>query len=340
MKILITGACGFIGCHSVEKFISLGHEVILLDNQSRPGSEINLQWLKSRHELQVYNIDVRNRSKLNGLVREHSDIDAVVHLAAQVAVTTSVSDPETDFEINAGGTFNLLEAVRKYAKKSPTILFSSSNKVYGGLHDTDVKINNERWEFGNRPDGIDERERLDFHSPYGCSKGAADQYVRDYSRIYDMSTVVLRQSCIYGTRQFGVEDQGWVAWFSIAAALDKEVTIYGDGKQIRDLLWVDDLTDLYALAIDKIDDCRGEVFNVGGGVNNTLSLLELFNWIENRTGKGLEHKLAEERPGDQKVFVANNNKLKSSLGWEPKTPVSSGLEQLYAWIDSNRNLFH
>ena len=236
---------------------------------------------------------------MHALLARHADADAVLHLAGQVAVTTSVADPRADFEINALGTFNVLEAVRTAAGGRPAVLYSSTNKVYGNLEHVRVVERDGRYAYEDRPVGVDEAEPLDFHSPYGCSKGAGDQYVRDYARIYGLKTVVFRQSCIYGTRQFGIEDQGWIAWFCVAAMTGQPFTIFGDGKQIRDTLWVGDLVDAYERALERIDAVSGEVFNVGGGPANTLSLHELVAMLERAFGRQLDpplRRLAARRP--------------------------------------------
>ncbi len=338
MKILITGGCGFIGSHAASYFRAQGHHVVVLDNLSRCGTQDNLAWLKQGGAIDHILADIREWDQVDAAFAEHPDIDVVLHLAAQVAVTTSVTDPVTDFQINATGTFNLLEAARKHLPNIKMFIYSSTNKVYGGLEKAELELKNDRWGLSNRPNGIDEEEMLDFHSPYGCSKGAADQYVRDYSRIYDLPTVVLRQSCIYGTRQFGVEDQGWVAWMTIAAMTNQQITVYGDGKQIRDLLWVEDLVKLYEACMQNPDAVKGEAFNTGGGPGNTLSLLELLDFLAKREGRDLGLKFDDERPGDQKVFVSNNTKLKEALGWEPTTSVMDGLEKLAQWVGEHRDL--
>jgi CDP-paratose 2-epimerase len=263
--------------------------------------------------------------------------DVVHHLAGQVAVTTSVQDPRSDFESNALGTFNVLEAVRA-AKNCPTMLYASTNKVYGGMTDAVIVERGTRYEYRDRPEGIDERQNLDFHSPYGCSKGAGDQYVRDYARIYGLRTVVMRQSCIYGPRQFGMEDQGWVAWFTIAALLGKKITVYGDGKQIRDLLHVDDLFDAWGLAERNIDVAAGQVYNVGGGPRRTLSLLELLAMLTELLGREIPVEFADWRPGDQRVYVSDIRKARDELEWEPKTDVNSGVRRLYQWVVANQDL--
>jgi CDP-paratose 2-epimerase len=260
-------------------------------------------------------------------------------MAAQVAVTTSVTDPRADFEANALGTFNVLEAVRVAARGRPAFLYASTNKVYGGLDHLRVVRRQDRYAYEDLPSGVDELEPLDFHSPYGCSKGASDQYVLDYARIYGMRTVSFRQSCIYGTRQFGVEDQGWVAWFCIAAITGQPLTIYGDGRQVRDVLWVGDLIDCYRRSLERIDEVSGHAFNIGGGPENTLSLQELVEQLERRLGRRLEPAFSDWRPGDQRIFMADIGKAEGLLGWKPKVGVAEGLDRLLAWVEEHRDLF-
>ncbi|MGE3817930.1 MAG: NAD-dependent epimerase/dehydratase family protein [Isosphaeraceae bacterium] len=339
MKWVITGGAGFIGCHAAARFQGQGHQVVVVDNLSRKGADLNLKWLQSQGVHDVVTADVRDADAMNALMARHADADAVLHLAGQVAVTTSVAKPREDFEINALGTLNVLEAVRDAAGGKPAVLYSSTNKVYGNLEHVQVVERDGRYAYEDRPFGVDEREPLDFHSPYGCSKGSGDQYVRDYARIYGLKTVVFRQSCVYGTRQFGIEDQGWVAWFCVAVTTGQPFTIYGDGKQIRDALWIDDLTDLYAVALERIDEASGQVFNVGGGPENTLSLRELVAMLADRFQRPLNPPYAEWRPGDQRVFVADVRKARRVLGWRPKVGVSEGVGRLIDWVRENRGLF-
>jgi CDP-paratose 2-epimerase len=338
MKWIITGAAGFIGSHAAARFLGAGHDVIAVDNLSRPGARHNLEWLRGQGLRSFADVDVRDRQGLHALLRAHRDSDAVLHLASQVAVTTSLREPRMDFEVNALGTFNVLEAVRDAAAGRPAVLYSSTNKVYGGLEHVGTVEEQSSHRFADRPEGIDESEPLDFHSPYGCSKGAGDQYVRDYARVYGLRTAVFRQSCIYGTRQFGVEDQGWLAWFCIAAVLGKPLTIFGDGKQVRDALWVDDLIDLYLVALEKGDLSQGAVFNVGGGPANALSLRELVAWLEEALGRRLPIRYAEARPGDQKVFIASVRKAERELSWRPRVSIREGVTRLLAWVRDNRDM--
>ena len=336
-SILITGGAGFIGVHAAGRFHELGWEVTVLDNLSRQGAPENLAWLQQTWPARFMQADVRDRDAMERIVAELRP-DALLHLAAQVAVTTSVEDPRSDFEANALGTFNMLEAVRR---QSPRTFFinASTNKVYGRMEDLGVVERNGRYEYADLPCGVSEERPLDFHSPYGCSKGVADQYTIDYSRIYGLATVTFRQSCIYGTRQFGVEDQGWVAWFTIASVLGKQITIYGDGKQIRDVLHVGDLVRLYEAAIAHRERVAGQAFNIGGGPANTMSLLELIAQLETILGKKIPLNWSDWRPGDQPVFVCDVSKAAKLLGWRPSIPVPEGVGELIDWTRANRELF-
>lgn len=335
----ITGGAGFIGSNYVSRLLERGEKVTVYDNLSRAGAARNLKWLQETYGEKSFSLvvgDVRDAAQLTASARE---ADVIVHLAGQVAVTTSVVKPREDFEINALGTFNVLEAARLNERK-PIFLYSSTNKVYGGMEDVQVVERGGRWEYESLPFGASESQPLDFHSPYGCSKGTGDQYVRDYYRIYGINSVVLRQSCIYGPRQFGVEDQGWVAWFVIAAVMGRPITIYGDGKQIRDLLHVYDLCDAYDAVIQKIDKVKGEVFNLGGGPENTMSIWTEFGpKLEKLLGKPIPVAWGDWRPGDQKVFVADIRKAEQMLGWKPKFDVDSGVKQLFDWVNANKHLF-
>ena len=335
MRFLITGGAGFIGCNLAYRLMRDGHQVVVVDNVSRRGSDENLRWLTANGKLEFERLDIRDYGKLSHVVGEYAP-DAIIHEAAQVAVTTSVTDPRMDFEINALGTFNVLEALRKLAPEA-ILLFASTNKVYGGLEAVQVEEFDKRYQFSALPRGIPENFPLDFHSPYGCSKGTADQYVRDYSRIYGLRTVVFRQSCIYGPHQFGVEDQGWVAWFAIAAALGIPITIYGDGKQVRDVLYVDDLIDAYLLSIEEIESASGKVYNIGGGCQNALSLLELVNTLGDMVDNRIEISHADWRSGDQRVFICDITKISRELGWKPRTNIETGTSLLLDWVLNNED---
>jgi CDP-paratose 2-epimerase len=337
LKVLITGCAGFIGSHLTNRFLSDGAAVTGLDNLSRKGSILNLQWLKSQFTtgLSFHQVDIRDFNVLAEIFKAEGPFDIVIHEAAQVAVTTSVTDPREDFEINAFGTFNVLEAVRLWSPEA-FFEFASTNKVYGGMNSIKVVERAGRYEYDTVSEGIGEQYNLDFHSPYGCSKGSADQYVRDYSRIYGLRTVVLRQSCIYGTHQFGLEDQGWVAWFVIASILNKELTIYGDGKQIRDLLWIDDLVEAYIQLYRHADTVAGQIYNVGGGTENTLSLLELVKILKDEKVLSDMPQFGNWRPGDQKVFVSNISKICSAADWKPTVSPAEGVKMLLEWTVDNK----
>ncbi len=335
----VTGGAGFIGSNYVKRLLERGEKVTIYDNLSRAGAPRNLAWLQDTFGEKAFRLvvgDVRDPGQLTVSSRE---ADVIVHLAAQVAVTTSVVRPREDFEINAQGTFNVLEAARLNERK-PVVIYASTNKVYGGMEDVQVVERKTRWEYASLPLGCPETQPLDFHSPYGCSKGTGDQYVRDYARIYDLPSVVLRQSCIYGPRQFGVEDQGWVAWMIIAAVTGRPITIYGDGKQIRDVLYVDDLLDAYDAAIGRIDKVRGQVYNLGGGPGNTMSVWTEFGpRLEKLLGAKIPVARSGWRPGDQKVFVADIRKAGQELGWAPGIGVEAGVRRLFEWVSENRALF-
>src|SRR5437879_4776537 len=304
MKVIITGGAGFVGSNAARHYLRRGDEVVLLDDLSRAGADQNLEWLKTQGQITFVRVDVRNAQLIGDVFRAHRDTGLILHLAGQVAVTTSVVNPRADFEGNALGTLNVLEGVRQAGIRA-LLIYSSTNKVYGEMKEVKVTEEERRYAYSDLPCGISEEQNLDFHSPYGCSKGAADQYVRDYHRIYGLQTVVFRQSCIYGSRQFGVEDQGWVAWFTIAARLNRPITVYGNGKQVRDILFIEDLLDAYDAAFSAGAESAGRAYNIGGGPNNVLSLLELLGYIEKRETRRLGYGFSGWRPGDQKIFVSN-----------------------------------
>lgn len=345
MHILITGGAGFIGCNAAKRFLDSGHRVTVLDNLSRRGTSANLAWLKSCGLHDFISCDVRDFNRLQEALRGCDGLSAVLHLAAQVAVTTSVTNPREDFEINALGTFNLLEAVRATGSR-PLVIYASTNKVYGGMEE--VEIGNApgicederegRYYYKDLAEGAAESQLLDFHSPYGCSKGAADQYVRDYTRIYGLPSVVFRQSCIYGPRQFGIEDQGWVAWFVISAVLGRPIRIYGDGKQVRDLLFVEDLIDAYQAAMEAPEKVAGKIYNIGGGAIRSRSILSLIHFLERHLGISVPVSFHDWRPGDQPVYVSDIAKANREIGWAPKTDVEAGVSRLVAWVQANREL--
>lgn len=338
MKTIITGGAGFIGCNAAARSISRGERVVVIDDLSRVGSRANLEWLRTLGEFDFHRVDLRDDRLLAETISRHADVSRVLHLAGQVAVTTSVRDPRADFEVNALGTFNLLECVRTSAADA-VVLYSSTNKVYGGLDHLRVVEEAEQYRYDQAPFGVSEAEPLDFHSPYGCSKGSADQYVRDYHRIYGLRTVVFRQSCIYGRRQFGVEDQGWVAWFAIAAQQRRPITIYGDGKQVRDVLFIDDLLDAYDAAFERSDTSSGRIYNIGGGPANAISLRQLIRHLEVAVGRPLAWSYQDWRPGDQRVFVSDIRRASTDLGWVPAISWVEGVTRLSRWVAENQVLF-
>jgi CDP-paratose 2-epimerase len=336
---LITGGAGFIGSNYADRCITRGDQVVIFDNLSRSGSKLNLEWLQQKHGKDSFKLILGDVCHADEIKAAAKDAKRIVHLAAQVAVTTSVTDPRNDFQINSLGTFNTLEAARA-SGNNPSFVYSSTNKVYGGMEDVKVVELETRYDYANLPDGASESQPLDFHSPYGCSKGSGDQYVRDYSRIYGLPTTVFRQSCIYGLRQFGVEDQGWVAWFIIAAISGHPITIYGNGKQVRDILFVDDLLDAYDAALTQPEKAAGQIFNVGGGRSNTISVwLEFAPMLEKLLGKKIDVAWGDWRPGDQPVYISDIAKAKRILNWSPKISAQQGIEKLFTWVKANQNLF-
>ena len=336
---LITGGAGFIGANLAHRLLSAGRPVLLLDNLSRAGVEKNLQWLRDVHgdAVEIMVEDIRDRA---GVQRAVSRASHVFHFAAQVAVTTSISDPIEDFDINARGTLNVLEAIR-LQPSPPSLVITSTNKVYGGLEDVGLTRKGRRYAPVSREleaRGISEAQPLDFHSPYGCSKGTADQYVCDYARTYGLSTVVFRMSCIYGPHQFGTEDQGWVAHFLVRALAGEPITIYGDGMQVRDILFVEDLLDAFLLAERNIARLSGEVFNIGGGPANTISLLDLLDRMEVLNGEAPKVEFERWRTGDQRYYVSDTRKFSEATGWRAKVGTDEGIERLNAWLREARGM--
>lgn len=334
MKYLITGGAGFIGSHLAERLLRRGDLVVILDNFSRQGSRSTAMWLHEQfsRRLELVEADVAQDIEVVG--EQVAKCDAVFHLAAQVAVTTSVIDPQLDFNTNALGTFNVLEALRTKSPHTP-LIYSSTNKVYGALSNLRMEERANRYIWPDHRIGINETQGLDLHSPYGCSKGAADQYVLDYARIFGLDTTVFRQSCIYGPRQFGIEDQGWLAWFAIAGFRGIPVTLYGTGKQVRDLLFVSDLLDLFELALSQSKHAKGTVYNVGGGFENTLSLLESIPLIEDAIEKRIDLHFSDMRPGDQHIYISDVSKASSTFGWSPKISTGDGIALMSEWIVEN-----
>jgi CDP-paratose 2-epimerase len=337
-SILITGGAGFIGTNAALHFASRGWTVFIVDNLSRRGTEKNLAWLlEQRPEIGFHQVDIRDFEPLAAVISERKP-DMILHLAAQVAVTTSYTNPREDFEINALGSFNVMEAVRLRAPDA-FVLYASTNKVYGGMETVPVVRGEHGYAFADLPLGVPEHQPLDFHSPYGCSKGVADQYTIDYARIYDLQTCSFRQSCIYGIRQFGIEDQGWVAWFSIAALLGQPITLYGDGWQTRDVLNVQDLARAYEAAWNHRSVVSGQAFNIGGGPTNTLCLRDLLGFLQEELDITLTPRTGATRPGDQPVFVCDIRKAGELMGWAPQIGVSDGVRDLIRWVRDNRELF-
>jgi CDP-paratose 2-epimerase len=330
--VLITGGAGFIGTNLAHRLLSSGVPVLVYDNLSRPGVEQNLRWLCETHGalVQVEVADTRDTEAVHRAVARASH---VFHFAAQVAVTTSLADPVHDFDVNARGTLNVLEAIRK-RPDPPTLVFTSTNKVYGGLDDVPL-TNGRRYQPADRKlreEGICEARRLDFHSPYGCSKGTADQYILDYARTFGLAAVVFRMSCIYGPHQHGTEDQGWVAHFLLRAIEREPIVIYGDGDQVRDVLFVEDLVDAFLAAQAQIDTVKGQAFNIGGGPPNTTSLLELIELIERLHGSRPAVSYEPWRPGDQRYYVSNTGKFRTATGWSPRVAFPDGAARLYRWL--------
>ena len=338
MKLLITGGCGFLGSNLAATALDRGDELILFDNLYRSGSVENLKWLQKQGNFEFKHGDIRNANDITQVIKSLKP-DLIFHLAGQVAMTTSISNPSMDFEVNVMGSHNLLEAVRLYAPAA-TVVYSSTNKVYGDLNQFTYRETNMRFECIERINGFDEKTPLEFHSPYGCSKGAADQYMLDYARIFGLKTVVFRHSSMYGGRQFATYDQGWVGWFCQKAIeskygnIDEPFTVSGSGKQVRDVLHADDMKRLYFAAYYNIDRAKGHAFNIGGGMVNSLSLLELFALLEKITGTKLNYTKIPARESDQKVFVADITKAENILGWKPEVVSSEGIARMVQWITS------
>lgn len=334
-NILITGGAGFIGCNAAQKYAASGHNVTLIDQLSRTGSERNLNWLNSLKmpNIHFHKLDIRDRKAVAEVFAKES-FDMVLHCAAQVAVTLSITDPVYDYEVNTTGTLNMLEGLRTGKNPKAYFVYTSTNKVYGGLEDLHITEDKTRYRFSNLPNGLPETQGLDFHSPYGCSKGAADQYTRDYARIYDLNTVVFRQSCIYGPQQVGIEDQGWIAWFIRKALQEKSVNVYGDGKQVRDLLFIDDLLEAYDLAAANVEKTKGQIYNMGGGPSTAQSVVEVLEIIKRDFPK-LSWKFEDWRAGDQRVYISDVSKAEKDFGWKPKTGSSDGIAKLIAWAREN-----
>lgn len=336
MKILVTGGCGFLGSNLARAGMGAGHEVAVFDNMARRGADQNLQWLKEGGDVAFHKADVRSRDDVEQAIRAFRP-DVLFHTAGQVAMTTSVADPRLDFETNALGTFNVLDAVRRYSPET-IVTFSSTNKVYGDLEAYRYSETPTRYVCDDFPGGFPESVPLDFRTPYGCSKGSADQYIRDFALTYGLRTIVFRHSTIFGGRQFATADQGWIGWFveqAVATAADPDrepFTISGNGKQVRDVLFAPDLVECYFAAVERIDHTVGETFNMGGGHANSLSLLELFAALEAELGVKLRYRELPPRASDQKVFIADIAKAERLFGWRPRTDTATGLRQMIDWV--------
>lgn len=340
MKLLITGGCGFLGSNLALDALLRGEELVVFDNLYRSGSRENLLWLQSHKKKFTFEHgDIRNQSDITRIVKLFKP-DAIFHLAGQVAMTTSIVNPRMDFEVNAMGTFNLLEAVREYSPEA-IVIYSSTNKVYGDLEQFTYSERETRYQCNEHPNGFNEQTQLDFHSPYGCSKGTADQYMLDYARIFGLKTVVFRHSSMYGGRQFATYDQGWIGWFCQKAVetkrgfLKETFTISGTGKQVRDVLHADDMKRLYIAAITNIDKANGQAFNIGGGIKNSLSLLELFKFLEEVMNVKLKYINLPVRESDQRVFVSDLTKANHFLKWHPAVSASEGIESMLKWVEKH-----
>ena len=327
---LITGGAGFVGCNLADRLLSEGHRVTVFDDCSRPGSAANLDWLRERHgsALTAIRGDVRDGDAVTSAVHA---ADVVYHLAGQTAVTTSLDDPISDFDVNAAGTVHVLEAARM-SPRDPVVLYASTNKVYGDLAGAEVVEHETRYAFRDLPNGVAEDQPLGFNSPYACSKGAGDQYTVAYHRAFGVRTVVFRQSCVYGPRQLGHEEQGWLAWFVLASLQDLPLTIFGDGKQVRDVLFVDDLLDAYELALNRIETTAGRAYNIGGGPAHSVSVwFELGPLLEAALGRSVRPRFAGWRTGDQRIFVCDTTAAEHDFGWRPQVGITDGLARLVAW---------
>lgn len=336
MKYLITGGCGLLGSNIVAKLLEDQSEIIIFDNLFRPGSEKNLEWLKKQGDFLYINGDIRNYNDVEKLIIKEKP-EVIFHLAGQVSMTTSIVDPRLDFEINALGTFNLLDVLRRY-NNNATVIYSSTNKVYGDIEWEEYIETETRYIPRKYPNGFPESIPLDFHSPYGNSKGAADQYMLDFHRIYGIKTVVFRHSSMYGPHQFSTYDQGWIGWFCIQALLQKNkknnFTISGNGKQVRDILYSDDIVSLYLLSVANIELMQGQAFNIGGGIDNSISIMELFEFLENKLEIRLQYEIQPPRESDQKVFVADLTKIQKYINWKPSISKHIGIMRMLEWVDN------
>jgi CDP-paratose 2-epimerase len=338
MNYLITGGCGFLGSNIASEVLKQGHGLVVFDSLYRFGSYQNLEWLKTKGEFEFIHGDIRNTNDVERIIKRYKP-DVIYHLAGQVAMTTSIDDPRMDFEVNVGGSFNLLNAVRLYSSES-TIIYSSTNKVYGDLEQFAFRETATRYECIDKPNGFDESVNLDFHSPYGTSKGSADQYMLDFARIYGLKTAVFRHSSMFGGRQFATFDQGWLGWFTQKAVEIKTkkangpFTVSGNGKQVRDLLYASDCVTLYLKAAENIETIKGQAFNIGGGIENSSSLLELFQFFEQELGIKMTYQQLPPRESDQRVFVADITKAQKLLNWKPLVSKTEGIGKMIEWVST------
>ena len=337
MKYLITGGAGFLGSNLASKVLSENEELFIFDNLYKRGTHENLKWLMEQGNVNFVHSDIRNKNDVETAIKS-IEPDVIFHLAGQISMTSSVADPRMDFEVNTVGTFNLLNAIRLYSPKS-IIVYSSTNKVYGDLERFDYKETDKRYVCTNMPNGFDEHVNLDFRSPYGTSKGSADQYMLDFYRIYGIRTVVFRHSSMYGKRQFATYEQGWIAWFCMKAleikkgSSNKLFTISGNGKQVRDILYISDVANLYFNTVKNIEQTEGQAFNIGGGIENSFSLLELFSFLEKELDIKMNYTKLPQRACDQKVFISDNSKAKEIIGWYPKVSKEEGIRKTIEWVE-------
>jgi len=334
-KILITGGAGFIGSNTAFYFFKNGWEIYLIDNLSRKGSENNLLNLKKNIKIKFYKADTSNFKKISKIIKNIKP-NLLIHCAGQVTVTKSVINPRNDFNSNALGSFNILESIRLFSNKTK-LINTSTNKVYGDVSNKKVLATKKRYSFSGKTKSINENYPLDLYSPYGCSKGIADQYTRDYSRIYDLDTIVVRLSCIYGTMQYGIEDHGWIVWLAIQSYFGKKIKIFGDGKQVRDALFIDDLVKLF-FKLSKSKKNINKIYNIGGGIKNSISLLELIEILNQKMNKKNKYKKFRWRPGDQKIYISDISKIKKEHNWSPKINMSQGLDKVIDWVGRNESI--
>lgn len=336
---LVIGGCGFIGSNLVKRLLKgKKNKVTVIDNLSRKGSEKLKNLFIKNKNYKFYKLDIRDQKKVNSFFKKEK-FNNIYLLAGQVAVTTSIVNPLLDFQSNLVGTFNILEAIRKF-NKNAILLYSSTNKVYGKLENIKIKLKKNEYMYCRKKNGIDEKNNINFVTPYGCSKGAADLYCQDYAKTYGLKTIVMRQSCIYGPMQLGLEDQGWVAWLSIAALKKRKITIFGNGKQVRDLLYVEDLVSAYILAMKSYKKTSGKVYNIGGGKKYKISILNYIFLLEKILGKKISFNFDKERTGDQKVFVSDNTRAFKDFTWKPSTSVEDGVRKMITWLKDQKNIIN